>query len=86
LFEGAEGTQKAPGEPVDVRFEFTAQQNVTGQTFGEISDIDKEGWQFLWFLFKEEEDADAKELVKRPQAAYVETVFPATDLNTLGVS
>lgn len=85
IFEGCEGTQKDVDEPVDVKFDFIGSQNVTGQTYGDITGVNKLGWQYLWFLYQESEDATAKAVVKRPIACYVETVLPAADFSGIGI-
>lgn len=85
LFEGAEGNQKNSAEPVDVSFDFIGSENVTDQTYGDITGIRKDGWEYLWFLYKEEEDTAAKEMVKRPQAAYVESVYRPSNFDAIGI-
>lgn len=85
IFDGAEGSQKNPDEPVDVKFDFIRSANATNQTWGEITVDSKKGWQYLWFLYEEEEDDEASQLVKRPIAAYVEDVSPSADHGAIGV-
>jgi len=51
----------------------------------EIVGIAKGGWQYLWVLYEDEEDADAKRMVKRPAAVYVEQVYREGDFGELGI-
>ena len=77
LFLGARGSR--PGDdPADlwqIAFSFAASKNATGLTVGPITGINKKGWEYLWVLYREAEDEDAKALVQRPIAAYVEQVL-----------
>ena len=36
--------------------------------------ISKKGWEYLWVRYQDTEDANAKMLIKKPIAAYVEKV------------
>lgn len=85
-FDGAAGTQKKPSEPWDVDFNFAASENATGLTVATISGIQKDGWEYLWTLYQDEEDGSAKFLVKRPVAVYVEKVLQSGDFSILGIS
>jgi hypothetical protein len=44
-----------------------------------------EGWHYLWVRFTDDEDANAKALIKRPIAAYVEQVYPYGNFSSLGI-
>jgi hypothetical protein len=89
-FEGARGQQTRAGEPWDLEFLFNASENVTGLALGggEITGIDKLGWEYLWILHEEAEDTAAKFVTPRPLAAYVEglpTCQPR-DFSLLGIN
>ena len=59
---------------------------MTGLTIGGgITGINKDGWDYLWVRYNDEEDAAAKKLVRRPEAVYVERVYLRADLNLLGI-
>ena len=60
-------------------------KNETNLTVGGFNNISKEGWQYLWVLFRTIEDGTANALVKRPQAVYVEDVYEKTDFSQLGI-
>lgn len=84
LFLGARGTKNGSGD-WEINFSFNALPNVTGATFGPFTGVNKKGWEYLWFQFAEEEDATAKRVVRKPVAAYVETIYPSASFAGLGI-
>ena len=82
LFMGASGSQRGQ-EDWEITFSFAASPNATGLTVGDITGIDKKGWEYLWVRYQDSEDADV--LVKQPAAAYVEQVYPYGDFSLLGI-
>ncbi len=82
LFQGASGSQRGQ-EDWEITFSFAASPNATGLTMGDITDIDKKGWEYLWVRYQDAEDEDV--LVKQPAAAYVEQVYPYGDFSLLGI-
>ena len=52
-------------------------------TIGDITDIDKDGWDYLWLRYSDFEDSGAKLLVKRPVSCFVERVYRRADFSTL---
>jgi hypothetical protein len=82
LFMGASGSQRGQ-EDWEITFSFAASPNATGLTVGDITGIDKKGWEYLWVRYQDAEDADV--LVKQPAAAYVEQVYPYGDFSLLGI-
>ncbi|HZT82275.1 MAG TPA: hypothetical protein VFA26_18755 [Gemmataceae bacterium] len=82
LFQGASGSQRGQ-EDWEITFSFAASPNVTGLTVGDITGIDKKGWEYLWVRYQDAEDADV--LVKQPAAVYVEQVYPYGDFSLLGI-
>ena len=79
LFLGAQGTQRASGEDWEIQFSFLASPNKTGITVGDIEDIEKKGWEYMWVRYADAEDGDAKAVLKRPEAAFVEQVYEYGD-------
>ncbi|RLS54091.1 MAG: hypothetical protein DWH91_12750, partial [Planctomycetota bacterium] len=59
--------------------------NATGLVIGEITGINKEGWEYLWVRYADAEDTTAKVLVKKPIAVYVEQVYPTNSFASLGI-
>lgn len=66
-------------------FNFAAFPNKTGIVVGDINAIAKKGWEYLWILHEQQEDATAQFIVQRPRAAYVEKVLEEGDFSLLGL-
>ena len=64
-------------------FKFSGQPNATGLTIGDITGIDKLGWDYLWVRYASFEDASGRSLVQRPAAVYVERVLIPADYSLL---
>ncbi|MEW6249190.1 MAG: hypothetical protein AB1716_00960 [Planctomycetota bacterium] len=84
LFLGAAGSRRGSGD-WEITFRFAGSPNVTNLTIGDITGINKKGWEYLWVRYQDTEDTAAKALVKRPIAAYIEQVYSYGDLNLLGI-
>lgn len=84
LFLGASGSKRGE-EDWEITFRFAASPNVEGLTVGDITGLNKRGWEYLWCRYEDAEDQDAKMLVKRPVAAYVERVYEWGDFSLLGI-
>lgn len=84
LFLGASG-EIVPGKPTEVTYNFAASANATGITIGSIISIAKKGHEYLWILWRDDEDVTAKALVKKPLAAYVERIYAEVAFSSLGI-
>jgi hypothetical protein len=87
LLVGAQGGKKDE-EKGEISFHFMASPNVTGLSIGDITGINKKGWEYLWVLFAEQEkdtSSNPPRLVKRPKAVYVERVYDSGDFSALGI-
>ena len=84
LFLGASGS-KSGVDDWEITFRFSASPNVTGLSIGSITGIAKEGWQYLWIRFDEDEDSIAKTLIKRPSSVHIEQVYRYGDFSGLGI-
>ena len=82
LFLGSSGSKRGRGD-WEITFNFAASPNKTGLSVGDITGIDKKGWEYLWVLYEEQVDDTAKALVKRPKAVYVEKVYEEDDFAKL---
>jgi hypothetical protein len=82
LFMGASGSVRG-AEDWEITFRFAASPNVTGLVVGDIANIAKAGWDYLWIRYADAEDQ--KVLVKQPIAAYVEQVYEVGDFAGLGI-
>ncbi len=90
LFLGASGSRRQQGETEgdgdwEISFKFAGSPNVTGLTIGDITDIDKKGWEYMWVRYEDAEDDDANVLVKKPTAVYIEKVYEDADFSVLGL-
>ena len=84
LFLGASGSKRGEDD-WEITFRFAASPNVTGLTIGDITGIDKKGWEYMWVRYADAEDAAAKAIVKKPVAVYVEKVYETGDFAGLGI-
>lgn len=87
LFLGASGSQEWDQEkgngPWNLSFKFVASKNMTGQKIGSIEGIEKKGHEYLWVRY--ENSVSSNELVKKPKAVYVNTVYREGDFSGLGI-
>lgn len=83
LFLGATGDLVAE-EPV-LNFAFEVSPNVTGYSIGGITGINKNGHDYIWFNFKQKQDATSGLKVSTPRAAYVAEVYEAADFSTMAI-
>lgn len=84
LFLGASGSRRGSGV-WEVLYRFAASPNFENLTIGDITGIDKKGWEYLWVRYADSEDAAAKALVKKPLAVYIERVYDQGDMSLLGI-
>lgn len=84
LFVGAEFHYR-DSERLIATYEFAISENETGITVGDITDIEKDGHDYLWVLYGDEKDATAEFIVKRPTAVYIERVYKRTDFADLQI-
>jgi hypothetical protein len=83
LFLGANGAKRGD-EDWTINFKFAVSENQSGLTLGDITDIAKGGWEYLWCRYADFADTSSFALVKRPIAVYVERVyFPGNFLSLL---
>jgi hypothetical protein len=84
-FDGASGSRKNARASWNLAYRFAASANQANLVIGDIPNIEKYGWEYLWVLFQEYEDSSASFLVRRPLAVYVEQVLPYADFGVLGL-
>ena len=87
LFLGAAGSMRSTsgGGVWEISFAFAGSPNVTGLNIGSIAGVAKKGWEYLWVRYQEAEDTDAKMLIQKPLAAYVEQVYRYGNFSLLGI-
>ena len=86
LFMGAQGGKRG-SELWEVQYRFLANPNQTNLGIGDITGINKKGWEYLWIQCEDDvdEEADAPCMIRVPSAVYVERVFALADFALLGL-
>jgi hypothetical protein len=84
LFLGASGSKRG-ADDWEIGFRFAASPNRTNITVGEIVNINKKGWEYMWVRYADAEDSAAKAIVKKPVAVYIEKVYEEGNLTGLGI-
>src|SRR5690606_39854356 len=84
LFMGAAARQQGDGK-WEVQYDFAAALNREGVTIGDITGINKKGWQYLWVEFQEQEDDGASRVLPVPSVVNVEEVYREANFGLLGI-
>jgi hypothetical protein len=85
LFIGASGSRRGE-EPWNITYRFGFSENEDNLSIGDITGIDKDGWDYLWGKYKTVEHSDgsnAVALVQVPEAFYVERIAAEADFGDL---
>jgi len=82
LFLGASGSRRGL-EKWEITYQFAASKNAVNLKVGDIQNINKKGWEYLWVRYGDVEDQ--KVLIKQPEAAYVERVYDSGNFALLGI-
>jgi len=82
LFLGASGSRRGL-EKWEITYQFAASKNAVNLKVGDIQNINKKGWEYLWVRYGDVEDQ--KVLIKQPEAAYVERVYEPGNFALLGI-
>jgi len=87
LFMGCTGShewddQKGNG-PWSLSYRFVASKNLTNETIGNITGVNKRGHEYLWVLYKPV--VVATELVQVPEFVYVNGVYGESNFASLGI-
>jgi hypothetical protein len=86
LFRGGKGSASSKDPTlIEITYSFDQSDDVSAQAIGDISGIDKAGWQYLWVHYTEEHDTTADALARRPDSVYVERVYDAANFAALGI-
>lgn len=87
LFMGCSGSQEWDSDkgngPWTLSYKFVASPNVTGQTIGTITGIEKKGHEYLWVRY--EDSVSSNELVKKPKSVYINKVYRDGNFSGLGI-
>lgn len=85
LFLGSRG-KKSGRDRWKLQYFFAASPNLSNIQLGPLINVTaKYGWEYLWVLFDEVDEATSRTIVQRPRAAYVEQVHLPMDFATLGL-
>ena len=87
LFLGVSGARRGThtDDLWELSFSFAVSPNRTNLTVGPITGIVKNGWQYLWVLYEDHIDENAKVRVKKPKAVFVENVYETASFSGLGI-
>ena len=84
LFLGARGDIDARDPRFcEVIYSFAASPSVRDVQIGNCDPVNKDGWDYLWVLYKDHFDVDAKQTMKVPGCVYVEEVYAPGDFDQL---
>jgi len=76
LFLGTDAGDGSNAEAT-VDFNFAISQNIVNATIGDITGVNKKGWEVAWALFKR--DVDGGKPIVKPERIYVERVYDSFD-------
>jgi hypothetical protein len=89
LFLGASGSHEWDEEkgdgPWSLSYKFVASSNVTNETIGSITGIDKKGHEYLWVRYEDAVDGSASVALKRPKYVYINKVYRDGSFASLGI-
>ena len=80
---GATG-QRRSADDWSLTFTFSRSQNVTSLTVGDITGINKKGWEYMWVKYVDDTDINDY-LIRKPIGVYVERVYEESDFSDLGI-
>lgn len=87
LFVGCTGSQEWDDDkgrgPWSLSFRFVASPNVSGQTIGDVTGVNKNGHEYLWVRYESESSSDT--LIKKPKHVYVNKVYEEAAFSNLGI-
>lgn len=84
LFLGASGSKRGEDD-WEITFRFAASPNIQNLSIAGITGIAKKGWEYLWVRYADDEDTNAKVLVKKPVGVYIERVYETGNFSGLGI-
>jgi len=82
LFLGASGSKRG-SDDWEITFRFAASPNISNRTIGDITGINKGGWEYLWVIYADLPGPDGP--VKYPRQVNVERVYEYGDFSLLGI-
>jgi hypothetical protein len=85
LFLGVKGSQRGEGD-WELTFSFAAQKNRTNLVIGDITGIEKKGWEYIWVFYEQTMDADKHWVATWPIHVRVEQVYYEASFADLGLT
>lgn len=85
-FDGATGDFSTANEDANtilLTYQFVQQDDVSSVTVGEITGVEKDGWEYAWTEYAQEDDSTAKRLTSQAIAVHVERVYDSADFSLL---
>mgnify|MGYP000992201137 CR=1 FL=1 len=82
LFLGGTGATGSTGK-AEVTLRFLSSPHASFTTAG--ANIEKRGWEYVWFSYQDAKDSEANIRIQKPLAAYLETVYLTANLGMLGI-
>jgi hypothetical protein len=82
LFLGSTGRVGTKTDPT-IDFHFVVGENLTSQTIGDITGVNKHAHDLIWPWFGEAKDSAANELITKPKALYVDEICEARSFANL---
>ncbi len=79
LFLGAEGSSRIADQVLELTREYAVSRNATNVTIGDITGINKRGFDYLWITYVPAADPNGKGLVQVPNEVYIEQVYDYED-------
>jgi hypothetical protein len=85
LLIGATASRRGT-QPWEFVFEFAGSPNLQDLDIDTIAGITKRGWDFLWIRYEQFADDEHKVMLRKPIAAYVESVYREGDFSRLRIA
>jgi len=88
IFLGAQSQNKRGADEEmlwELRYSFEAQPNLTGLVYGDCEPIDKGGHDYIWIYQEPSDDQDAKKVIGKPAAVFVEQLYRRSNFANLGI-
>lgn len=80
------GNPEDEGADYELTKNFLCSPSITDAQVGDIKNIDKKGWHFLWVWYLDEKDESGKFIRKVPKQVNIEQVYQEGDFDQLGLS
>lgn len=74
---------KSGGDQWKISLKCSVHRNKTGLSFGDIPNVEKKGWQYLWIDYQKNKAAGAEDVTQTPIQVNVETIYPTTTLSEI---